>query len=83
MCSICTYSRHLELDLTHQRIKHSAASMYRGFPTVSSFCPKGRRGLRGSPGPSGPPGNKGERGPTGFPGPKGMTSFIIVSLLFC
>ncbi|XP_065901817.1 collagen alpha-1(III) chain-like isoform X2 [Dysidea avara] len=65
------YEKHLELDLTHQRIKHSAASMYRGFPTVSSFCPKGRRGLRGSPGPSGPPGNKGERGPTGFPGPKG------------
>ena len=66
------YTRHLDLDLEDQRIRRSAASIYRGFPNVSSFCPKGHQGLRGAPGPSGPPGDKGEQGPVGVPGPKGM-----------
>jgi len=62
----------LELDLENQRTRRSAVSIYRGFPNVSSFCPKGHQGSRGAVGPPGPPGNKGEQGAAGFPGPKGI-----------
>jgi len=76
-CTCTTYiCRYFESDSEDQKTRRSATSMYRGFPYMSSVCPKGNRGLRGVRGAPGPPGEGVEVGLPGFPGPKGVRSAL-------
>ena len=52
--------------------KRSTSGQGSGFPTESSFCPKGYSGLPGVVGRPGIRGPKGEKGSIGYRGPKGV-----------
>jgi len=58
--------------VNNQRMPQRRTINQKGFPTQSSFCPRGALGSHGLPGESGKQGRKGETGRAGYPGPPGM-----------
>ena len=63
--------------------KRSASGQGSGFPTESSFCPKGYSGLPGVVGQPGVSGPKGRKGSTGYRGPKGVMNLNLPHVHIC
>lgn len=68
----CHYYCVSSAPVNNQRMPQRRTINQKGFPTQSSFCPRGALGSHGLPGELGKQGRKGETGLAGYPGPPGM-----------